>query len=439
MRWHDLFAVRVSETENAVTLRLRKRRLQVSHGAGGEHVVLFEQDLHPRYLPLNTWLKVSVHRTVTEEATHVEMSISGGGAKFEASEHVEHLGGALPHTFAAAERPEASLISDEEHIGMISGFRFEGFHQHFLAWEQGRIVSDAAAAVPLKHELNRVNRGTENEGVFLHSLRTFGKNQFQVVEKKTRKPLEIELVRFLQDYQPHDAALRQVFPMVHWADEQDGFMTYVMEYVPGSWDRRRSNILEVFDLVLENLLDLEAIGKSYDLSTVLPDTRGDFDRLLAELVEDPDFRPVKRRLRAYRGLCQELAAHRTVLAHNDIWGANIAVPTGSTTSRLIDIGRVAKNYVGADLIHFRRHYGEDKMLWAELVSKYARAFGESPEQVETGAIAYAAQREIESQLRLRDRGIKLKTGRLSSLLSALPLNLSEGSDRSPDSGPCLAV
>lgn len=85
-----------------------------------------------------------------------------------------------------------------------------------------------------------------------------------------------------------------------------------------------------------------------------------FDAFLPQLIEEPDFRPVRAKLRSYAQIRRRLAAGTTLVAHNDIWGANVAVPVGGQNSRLIDIRRVSENYIGADLPHFRRHYGEDK-------------------------------------------------------------------------------
>lgn len=92
---------------------------------------------------------------------------------------------------------------------------------------------------------------------------------------------------------------------------------------------------------------------------------------------------------------------------------------GGQSSRLIDIGRVSENYTGADLLHFRRHYGEDKGLWADLVRRYAKVFDADPAEVELGALAYAVQREIENQLRSRERGARPRITRMAGLPTEL--------------------
>ena len=51
--------------------------------------------------------------------------------------------------------------------------------------------------------------------------------------------------------------------------------------------------------------------------------------------------------------------------------------------------------------------------------RYAAAFDADPAEVELGALAYAVQREIENQLRVRERGLRPRTGRVSGLLSEL--------------------
>lgn len=76
-----------------------------------------------------------------------------------------------------------------------------------------------------------------------------------------------------------------------------------------------------------------------------------------------------------------------MLAHTNIWGANIAVPRGSTQPRLIDTGRVAQNSSGADLLHFRRHYGADEQLWSDLIARCAEVFEMAAADVRTDAIA----------------------------------------------------
>ena len=134
-------------------------------------------------------------------------------------------------------------------------------------------------------------------------------------------------------------------------------LTYVMEFVPGAWDRWRSNILEVIDLILCNLVDLAQLGERHDLSAVLPDTMGEFDAFLPQLTEDPGFRAVRAKPRSYAQIRRRLAAIRTLVAHNDIWGANVAVPVGGQSSWLINIGRISANYIGAGLLHFHRYYG----------------------------------------------------------------------------------
>ena len=146
---------------------------------------------------------------------------------------------------------------------------------------------------------------------------------------------------------------------------------------------------------------------------------GEFDAFLPQLIEDPDFRAVRAKLRSYAQIRRRLAAGRALVAHNDTWGANVAVPVGGQSSRLIDIGRVSENYIGADLLHFRRHYGEDKGLWADLVRRYAKAFDADPAEVELGALAYAVQRKIENQLRSRERGARPRITRMAGLLTEL--------------------
>lgn len=207
-------------------------------------VPVLEHELNTKQLPLETWLRVKIRRTVTEDTIHVEAGITAGRTTFQESASLSAE--ALPFEFAESGRPDVSAISESEHVGLISGFRFEGAEGLYVGYESGRVVSNASTAIPLKHELTRVNRGTENEGVFVHSLRTLGEGQFRVVEKKTRKPLEIALVGFLVRHQCQDAALSQVFPYIHWTEKQDDVLTYVMEFIPGACDRRRSNIREVF-------------------------------------------------------------------------------------------------------------------------------------------------------------------------------------------------
>lgn len=417
-QWHDIFSVRTDDRNNSVSMQLRRRRLRISHGTGKEHVVIFEQDLHLKHLPLNTWLRVSLRREVSEEAMSVEVSISGGRAAFQ--ERAELAAGAgLPYAFPPEERPAVTLLSDSDHLGLVSGFRFQGAEGLYVAYEQGRVVSNAAVNVPLKHEITRVNRGTENEGVFIHSLRSLSEPQFQLMEKKTVKPLEIELVRFLEEHQDQEAMIQRIFPRIFWTSHQGEVLTYMMEFIPGARDRRRSNILEVFDLILGNLRDLAQLGKSYGMPSVLPDTMGEFDAFLPQLFDHDDFRTVRGRLKTYAGIRCRLAQGRRVVSHNDVWGANIAVPLGGSCSRLIDVGRVSENYIGADLLHFRRHYGEDQELWADLVRRYAVAFDADPAEVELGALAYAVQREIENQLRVRKRGLHPRTARVGSLLTEL--------------------
>lgn len=310
-----------------------------------------------------------------------------------------------------------TFFSDADHLGLVSGFRFDGAEGVYVAYAQGRVVSNAAVSVPLKHGITRVNRGTENEGVFIHSLRTLSEPQFRLVEEKTVKPLEIALVRFLEERQDEEAMIQRIFPRIFWTSQQGEVVTYMMEFIPRVWDRRRSTILEVFDLILGNLQDLARLGESYAMSSVLPDTMSEFDAFLPQPFDDDDFRAVRGRLKTYAGIRCRLAEGQRVVSHNDVWGANIAVPLGGTCSRLIDIGRVSENYIGADLLHFRRHYGEDEELWADLVRRYAAAFDAEPAEVELGALAYAVQREIENQLRVRDRGLSPRPGRVSGLLS----------------------
>ena len=265
-QWHDILSVRLDDRRNALSVRLRRRRLQTSHGTGEEHVVVFEQDLHPRHLPLSTWLRVSLHREVSEETMSVEVSISGGRAAFQERTELA-VGAGPPYAFPPEEeRPAVMLFSDADHLGLVSGLRFEGAEGLYVAYEQGRVVSNAAVSVPLKHEITRMNRGTENEGVFIHSLRSLSEPQFQLVGKKTVKPLEIELVRFLEERQDEDAMIQRIFPRIFWTSQQGGVLTYMMEFIPGAWDRRRSNILEAFDLILGNLRDLAQLGESYDMS-----------------------------------------------------------------------------------------------------------------------------------------------------------------------------
>ena len=50
---------------------------------------------------------------------------------------------------------------------------------------------------------------------------------------------------------------------------------------------------------------------------------------------------------------------------------------------------------------------------------YADAFDASPAEVELGALAYAVQREIENQLRSRERGARPRITRTASLLTEL--------------------
>lgn len=172
-RWHDLFSVKVDDAQNAFSLRVRKRRLQAhGTGAGGELVPVLEHELNTKQLPLETWLRVKIRRTVTEDTIHVEAGLTAGRTTFQESASLPAE--ALPFEFAESGRPDVSAISESEHVGLISGFRFEGAEGLYVSYEGGRVVSNAGTAIPLKHELTRVNRGTENEGVFVHSLRTLG-------------------------------------------------------------------------------------------------------------------------------------------------------------------------------------------------------------------------------------------------------------------------
>lgn len=263
-QWHDIFSVRTDDRSNSVSVQLRRRRLRISHGTGESHVVVLERDLHPKQLPLNTWLRVEISRELTDVVA-VTASVRGGRRTFSAQEDIS-AEGALPYPFPPEDRPEAQLLSDSSYVGLLSGFRFQGADTMYVAYEHGRVVSNAAISVPLRHEINRVNRGTENEGVFIHALRTLGEPQFQLVEKKTVKPLEAGLVRSLKQHQGCDPAIHRIFPRIHWMHQQGELLTYVMEFVPGAWDRRRSNILEVFDLILGNLVDLARLGERHDLS-----------------------------------------------------------------------------------------------------------------------------------------------------------------------------
>lgn len=423
-RWSDIFSIQVNELKNAISVKLRKRRLKIYHGTGERTVVMLEREIPQSALPLNSWIKISIKRRVRSDGLHMDLTFGG----HEPIRVKQPKNKNLPYNFPQADRPDVSLLSDVEHVGLISGFHFEGAKGHFVAYDQGQVVSNVGKTLPLKYGVRHISRGNENEGVFIHSLRSLEGNVYQLVEKKTQKRLEIEIAKFLSENQKYDPILRRIFPVIHWMEEDECFLTYLMEYIPGTWDRRRINIVEVFDLVLENLKDLADVGSSYDLTGTLPDTMTAFDTMIPDLRKAPDFKAISGKLDSYLHLRRDLAAHRVVLSHNDIWGANIAVPLESHRSRLIDIGRVSMNFMGADLLHFRRHYSEfgkdskDERVWQKILHHYSAAFAEDPEHVEIGTVAYAVQREIEGQLRRQERGVQARTDRLVSLLSRLPLD-----------------
>lgn len=427
--WHDIFSVRGTEAQNELSVKLRNRSLKVYHGNGNAAVTMLEQDISPRALPANHWVQVSVHRQVTRDTISLEVTLKGG--EEPQSIHVDcPTQKSLPHTFSAEDRPQAVLLSDAEHIGFMSGFRFEGANGRYVAYRDGGVVSNVETQYPLRHLMKLVERGTENQGVFLHTLRSSQGGNYHLVEKKTKKILEIEFVKFLDVYQKYDPSLRRIFPAIHWAEEANGSLTYIMEYIHGTWDRRKANTVEVFDLVLENLKELKEVGASYGVADRLPDTITEFNNLIPDVFSDPGFGPVHDKLDSYLSLRSELTEYRTLLSHNDVWGTNIAVPLGATRSRLIDIGRVSMNFVGADLLHFRRYFSEfgekgsqDQQVWKRVLNQYADAFSEDPELTEIGTIAYAAEREIERNLRRRAKGFRPLPDRLNRLLAALPPKL----------------
>lgn len=274
-----------------------------------------------------------------------------------------------------------------------------------------------AGIEPLAYQMAQVDRGNENRGIYLHSLRGTGEEPFRIVEKKTGKPLEIEMARFLYAQQKTDPALRRIFAVIYWMDEREDVLTYVMEHLPGTWDRRRHNMPEVFEQIIEMLVELASVGERHNLRDVLPDTIGAFDAVLMGLPDDPDFRGVHDMIEPYLALRQELTAHRVILSHNDVWGENVAIPLDKSSSGLIDIGRVSFNMIGADLIHFRRHY--KARHWDRILHLYSEAFREDPQRLELGARTYAVQRSFEVQLRRQQEGQGVGTRKTADLLREL--------------------
>ena len=96
--------------------------------------------------------------------------------------------------------------------------------------------------------------------------------------------------------------------------------------LPPTCARRGSHTVEVFDLFVGNLVDLGQLGELRDRPTAFPDTMGEFEAFLPQLIEDPDFHAVRAKLRSYAQIRRPLAEGRTLVAHNDIWGAHVAVP-----------------------------------------------------------------------------------------------------------------
>lgn len=425
--FQHIFTVRKDDFKNSLAVGLRGRRLKVYHGNGEHRVIMFNRELRESTLPVRTWVQVSIKRTVDLPTVLLDLTVG----KFRKSVRRRQSGADLmPYNFPDRGRPDVLLLSDQQHIGLISGFRFEGAGGQFIAYEQGRVVSNvrdttksnSEIPAPLKSETKRFDIGNQNLGVYLHTLRGGGDGEFRLVEKKTKKPLEIAMAKFLFENQLQDSSLREIFPAIYWMEEQHQQLTYLMEYVPGVNVRQKTDILDVMDSITENLKELSDAGERYSLASVLPNTIRGFEKQIAKHLDDPELKPVRDKIVAYTDFRKDLADGRILLCHNDVWTTNVGAPIGSHGSRFIDIGRVSMNFLGADLFHFRRYFVKDLQLWERIVQQYSEAFGEDPETVKTGTLAYAVERSLESYMRRRRRGVSQNLENLGNLLDQLLAN-----------------